>query len=108
VSGALVVLCTAPDREVADRLANDLVELRLAACVNLIGGVRSIYRWEGEVARDDEILLVIKTTEARFGDLGRAIAARHPYQVPEVLALSVADGHAPYLDWILKGVAARD
>ena len=104
---ALVVLCTAPDREIAERLATDLVELRLAACVNLIGEVRSVYRWEGKVARDDEVLLVIKTSQARFADLGRAIAERHPYQVPEVLALSVADSHAPYLDWLLESVAVR-
>lgn len=101
----LVVLVTCPTRQSAGRLAALLVQKRLAACVNIFPGIRSVFRWKGHVDRASEFLLLIKTTSARFPALRRAVCANHPYDVPEVIALKVASGHAPYLDWIHDSVA---
>ena len=98
--GALVVLVTAPTPERAAEIARALVEERLAACGNVVSGVRSIYRWEGSVQDDAEALLLLKTTRPRFEALKERILALHPYQVPEVIALPVQAGSAPYLAWI--------
>ncbi len=100
MSRPLVVLCTIGDAAAAEALARELVEARVAACVNLTGSVTSIYRWKGEIRRDDERLLVIKTSEERFEALREAILARHPYEVPEIVALPIVAGHAPYLAWL--------
>ena len=97
---ALVVLVTAPSPEKAAELARALVAERLAACGNVVPGVRSIYRWEGEVHDDAEALLVLKTTRGRFEALRDRVLALHPYDVPEVIALSVEAGSAAYLAWI--------
>lgn len=96
----LVVLVTTPTPERAAELARALVEERLAACGNVVPGLRSIYRWEGEVQDDPEALLVLKTTRARFEALRDRILALHPYQVPEVIALPVEAGSAAYLAWV--------
>jgi periplasmic divalent cation tolerance protein len=95
---AVVVLCTFPDVEQARVIAAELVERRLAACVNLLPGVESIYRWEGKVERAGEVLAVIKTT--RYAELEAALKELHPYEVPEILALPVAAGLAGYLEWL--------
>jgi periplasmic divalent cation tolerance protein len=97
---ALVVLCTCPDEAAAERIATTLVEEQLAACVNRIPGIASIYRWQGKVCRDSEHLLLIKTTRERFEALRERVVALHPYELPEVIAVDIAAGHAPYLDWI--------
>lgn len=96
----LVVLVTTPTPEVAADLARALVEARLAACGNVVPGLRSIYRWEGAVQDEPEALLVLKTTRGRFEPLREAVLRHHPYQVPEVVALPVEAGSAPYLDWV--------
>ena len=101
---ALVVLVTVPNAEVADTLAAALVGERLAACVNVLGGVRSTYRWKGAVERDEELLCLCKTTRDGFERLCARIVELHPYELPEVIALPVAAGHAPYLDWITASV----
>lgn len=101
--GHRVCLVTAPpDR--ADEIAAALVGERLAACVNVVPGVRSVYRWEGEVARDDEALLIVKTTAAAVGPLEAALRPLHPYDNFELVALEVTDGAAAYLDWIAASV----
>ncbi len=100
VGQARVVLCTAPTLEVAETLARGLVEAGLAACVNLLPGVRSVYRWEGALHVDDEVQMVIKTTAAQFAALERHLQSHHPYDTPEVLALEVADGSHAYLAWL--------
>jgi periplasmic divalent cation tolerance protein len=100
VTDALVVLVTAPTPERAAEIARALVEERLAACGNVVQGVRSIYRWEGKVHEDAEALLVLKTTRARFDALRDRVLALHPYEVPEVIALPVEAGSARYLAWI--------
>jgi periplasmic divalent cation tolerance protein len=97
---ALVVLVTAPTAEKAAEIARAVVEERLAACGNVVPGLRSIYRWEGRVQEDAEALLVLKTTRARFEALRDRVLALHPYEVPEVIALPVAAGSARYLAWI--------
>lgn len=100
MSEALVVLCSIGSAEDAERLARELVERRLAACVNVLPGAVSFYRWKGRVERDEERLLVIKTSAAGFEELRAAIVALHPYELPEVVALPVSAGHAPYLAWL--------
>ena len=95
-----VVFVTAPDAEVAERLARGLVEERLAACVNLIPGIRSFYRWEGAVQNDAEVLLVVKTRTDRLEALASRLQELHPYELPEILGLPVTGGSQAYLDWI--------
>ncbi len=97
---AVVVLVTAPTPERAAEIARAAVAERLAACGNVVPGVRSIYRWEGRVQDEAEALLVLKTTRARFEALRDRVLALHPYQVPEVIALPVEAGSAAYLAWI--------
>ena len=96
----LLVLVTVPTPERAAEMARTLVDERLAACGNVVPGLRSIYRWEGKVQEDDEALLLLKTTRARFEALRDRVLALHPYEVPEVIALPVEAGSAAYLGWI--------
>ena len=96
----IVVLCTAPDQQAARLIGERLVERRLAACVNIVPGLASVYRWEGAVHEDAETLLVIKTRRDLFDEVAADIAAAHPYRVPEIIALPVVRGSASYLDWL--------
>ena len=100
MSEALVVLTNCPDDEVADRIARTLVESGLAACVNRLAPASSIYRWRGAVERATETPLLIKTTRERYAEVEQAIRALHPYEVPEIVALRIEAGFAPYLRWI--------
>jgi periplasmic divalent cation tolerance protein len=95
-----VVLSTFPGAEKAAQVARILVDEQLAACVNLIAGVRSIYRWQAAVQDDAEALAIIKTTAERYPALAARLAELHPYEVPEIIALPLADGHPPYLAWL--------
>jgi periplasmic divalent cation tolerance protein len=108
VTDRLVVLSTVATAEDAERLARALVERRLAACVNVVPGVVSFYRWKGDVHADDERLLVMKTRADRFPALREALVAMHPYEVPEVLAFRVADGAPAYLRWLDESTAEDD
>ena len=101
---AVVVLCTVASAEQAERIASAAVERRLAACANLVP-VTSVYRWKGELERSAEVLLVLKTTREGFEPLREAILALHTYEVPELIALPIEAGHAPYLAWIDENVA---
>lgn len=94
-----MVFCTCPP-DAADELSRGVVEQRLAACVNVLPRIRSVYRWDGAVTADEECLLVIKTTSAAFPALRDWLLARHPYDVPEVIALPVSDGAPDYLTWV--------
>jgi periplasmic divalent cation tolerance protein len=96
----LLCYCTCPDAASAQALAGALVGEGLAACVNRIPAVQSTYRWKGEVTTDSEELLLIKTTASRFAALKERVLALHPYELPELIAVPVVDGHAPYLDWV--------
>jgi periplasmic divalent cation tolerance protein len=102
------VLSTFPDAETAARVARTLVEERLAACVNLVPTVRSIYRWQGAISDDPESLAIIKTTAERYPTLAARIAQLHPYHVPEIIALPLAEGHPPYLAWLAGQVDETD
>ena len=101
MSEVRVVLVTAPDEEVAGSLARALVTERLAACANLVPRVRSIYRWEGEVQDDPEVLIVLKTREDRCDALAARVRDLHPYDVPEVVVLPVGGGSRAYLEWVI-------
>ena len=104
MTGPVLVLSTVARREDAERIAGTLVEERLAACVNVVPGVASIYRWKGAVEREDELLLVIKSRAERMEDLAARLRALHPYEVPEMIILPIAGGHPPYLDWLARSV----
>jgi uncharacterized protein involved in tolerance to divalent cations len=105
-SDAIVVLTTVGSDEQAEAIASALVGERLAACVNVVKGVKSIYRWEGKIARDEERLLVIKTARARFEALRDRVRALHSYELPEIVALPIVAGSNAYLDW-LRGETAE-
>lgn len=95
-----LLYCTCPEAETAQRIAQALVEQRLAACVNIVPGLRSIYRWKGAVQDEAECLLLIKTRESCIERLIESIRGLHPYELPEVIAVPVVAGLTPYLDWI--------
>lgn len=101
----LIVLSTFPDGDTAARIARTLVDEQLAACVNLVPTVRSVYRWQGAICDEAEALAIIKTTAERYAALAARLAELHPYQVPEIIALPIAAGHAPYLAWLAGQVA---
>jgi periplasmic divalent cation tolerance protein len=98
----MVLFSTCPDTDVAARIARSLVEERLVACVNVLPGVRSIYRWNETIEDETEVLLVMKTTAARAAAARERLVALHPYETPEAVALAVADGHDAYLRWVLN------
>jgi periplasmic divalent cation tolerance protein len=100
MSGQAVVLSTAGTEDEASRIARALIERRLAACVNVVPGVRSTYRWQGAVRTDAEWLLIVKTRRDRFDEVRAAIRELHSYELPEVVMLDVAEGDAAYLAWI--------
>ena len=104
---AIVVLSTFPSIEKATDIARTLVGEGLAACVNLVPAVRSIYRWQGNVHDDQEVLAVLKTSRARYDELATRLAALHPYEVPEILAFTVEEGSAAYLEWLRASTAAK-
>lgn len=97
---ARIVYCTCPDEACGERIAGMLVNESLAACVTLLPGAKSVYQWEGALCQDTEVLLMIKTTDAKLADLETRIVQEHPYQVPEVIAVPVIAGLRPYLEWI--------
>ena len=96
----IVILCTCASDEEAERLARSLLEARLAACVNVVPGVRSFYRWQGVVEDASERLLIIKTSRSLFSPVRSAIEKAHSYEIPEIIALPVVDGAANYLRWL--------
>ncbi len=100
----VVVLVTAPNAEKAAEIARAVVEERLAACGNVIPGVRSIYRWEGRVHDDAEALLVLKAPKKRLQELCDRVVALHPYELPEVVGLSIEGGSEKYIDWIIQSM----
>jgi periplasmic divalent cation tolerance protein len=103
----LLVLSTAPSKSEAESIASAVVSAGLAACVNIVPGVTSIYRWKGAVERQSEQILLIKTRAEAFEDLRRAIVSSHSYEVPEVVACRIVSGHKPYLSWLDGSVARR-
>ena len=96
----IVVLITAPNEEEGLRIARSLIETRLAACVNLVGGVRSIYSWQGKIEDDREVLMIAKTQRRLFPQLSEKVKELHTYSVPEIVALPIVEGSRSYLDWL--------
>ena len=99
----ILILTTLPDEQSADALARELVEARLAACVSLGAPVKSMYHWQGATETAQEIPLSVKTRAALFEDVAMAIRARHPYELPEIIAVPISDGLPDYLAWIDAG-----
>lgn len=99
-SDAIVVLLTAADRAEASRLAELLIKTQLAACVQILPEIESIYRWQGKIERQSEVLLLAKTVRSRFAELEGAVRSIHSYETPEILALPVTACSAPYLAWL--------
>ncbi|HIA01157.1 MAG TPA: divalent-cation tolerance protein CutA [Myxococcales bacterium] len=95
-----VVLCTCPDLPTAQKLSTAIVSEQLAACVNIIPAIRSIYRWKGEICDDAEVLMIIKSTSACFDSLQTRLLDMHPYECPEVIAIEISNGNAAYLAWL--------
>lgn len=103
---ALLVLTNLPDRAAAEKLADALIEQRVAACVNLLAPCRSVYRWKNAVQHDEEHPVLIKTTAERYAALEAAIRAVHPYELPEIVAIPIERGLPAYLDWVTAETAA--
>lgn len=101
----LVTLTTCPARDVAERIATALVKGRHAACVNIVPGLTSVYRWEGRIEQDEELLLVAKTTAAAYPGLERTVLELHPDELPEIVAVPVQGGLAGYLQWVSEETA---
>lgn len=101
---AIVVLITTADSEEAERLAEMLIEQRLAACVQILPEIQSVYRWQGKIERQKEVLLIAKSTRLRFEELEREVRAIHSYDTPEIVALPVTVGSKPYLEWLNSSV----
>jgi periplasmic divalent cation tolerance protein len=102
----LLVMCTCPDDTIAAEIATALIEQNLAACVNRIPGVKSWYRWQGHIEKNEEVLLLIKTTGSRLTELEAMVHRLHPHEVPEFIALPIAAGSAAFLQWIRDSVQA--
>jgi len=102
----LLVLTNLPDRAAAERLAEVLVEKRLAACINILAPCRSVYRWQGAVQRDEEHPVLIKTTREAYAELESLIRAHHPYELPEIVAVRIDRGLPAYLDWVAAETAS--
>ena len=107
MTGPVLVLSTVGTPEDAERIAAALVGERLAACVNVVPGLVSTYRWKGGVEKDDELLLVVKTTGETYPALAERLRALHPYKLPEMIVLPIAGGDPPYLDWLAGSVGER-
>jgi periplasmic divalent cation tolerance protein len=103
--GALVVIATVPDQNVGVKIAEEILSLRLAACVHMLPAGRSIYRWQGRIEDTAEILLIIKTTSRRYAELEASIVRLHPFEVPEVIAFPATQVLPQYLDWLLRETA---
>lgn len=97
---AIVVFMTAANGEEATRLADMLVGAHLAACVQILPEIESVYRWQGKIERSSEVLLLVKTTKGKFDDLEREVRALHSYDTPEIVAVPIVAGSAPYLEWL--------
>jgi periplasmic divalent cation tolerance protein len=103
VSDSIIVFMTASNGEEAARLADMLVGAHLAACVQILPEMESVYRWQGKIERAPEVLLLAKTTKSKFEELEREVRALHSYDTPEIIAVPVVAGSAPYLDWLTNG-----
>lgn len=104
---ALLVMTNCPDQACAETIARAVVEAGVAACVNILAPCQSIYRWQGAIETANEVPLLIKTASERYAELEALIRARHPYQVPEIIALPVTAALPAYLDWLAKETGVK-
>jgi periplasmic divalent cation tolerance protein len=104
ISDAISVFITAPNREEARLVAEMLVTNGLAACVQILPEIESVYRWQGTIERQPEVLLIAKTTRGKFTQLETEVRRIHTYETPEIVALAITEGSAPYLEWLIDGV----
>ncbi len=100
----IVVFITAGSKEEAARIADELVKRKLAACVNIVGEVKSVFSWKGRIEKENETLLIIKSKRSVFGKLVKQVKEIHKYEVPEIIALPIVDGSGDYLDWMDKEI----
>jgi periplasmic divalent cation tolerance protein len=101
-SSILITLCTCPNQESAEEIASSLVEQGVAACINIIPKLTSIYKWQGKLEKDSEALMLIKTDQSRYQDLEQALTTLHPYELPEIIAVPVEQGLTGYLNWVTQ------
>ncbi len=106
-SEPIVVLMTAANREEANQIAEMLVSARLAACVQILPEIESVYRWQGEVKREKEILLLAKSVASRFAEVESKVRALHSYETPEIIAVPITESSAPYLEWLFAELKAN-
>lgn len=106
--GTQLVFCNCPNLETAKKIARTLIEEHLAACINCVPGLLSVYRWQNQIEEQAEVLLLIKTSQTRFQALKARILALHPYELPEIVAVDVSAGHPPYLDWVTSETHAQE
>jgi len=100
MSETLVAFCTFPDSDVAEKITRELVELRLAACGNILPKIRSVYQWKGNIESSDEVLSIFKVTSDRYPEFEKKVQSLHPYEVPEIIAFAVTKGLPAYLEWV--------
>ncbi|MCC6141875.1 MAG: divalent-cation tolerance protein CutA [Nitrospira sp.] len=106
-SEPIIVLVTAPGLREGSRISKEIVTSRLAACVNIISGVQSLYRWNGKIVQEKEVMLIMKTTRRRYRKLEQKIKQLHPYEVPEVIAIPLIRGLPQYIEWVEREVANK-
>ena len=100
----IILYCTVPDQQTAEMISKNLVEEKLAACCNIVPGLKSVYRWEQKIQTDDELLLIIKTRSTLYAEVETQIKDLHPYTVPEIIALPLINGSVEYLNWMDENV----
>ena len=101
----IMLLCTCPDRETAASLAHKILQDSLAACINILPGIESVYRWQGKVEQDTEVLMLIKSLSRAADELERIITQNHPYELPEIITVPIDAGSNDYLQWITNNVS---
>jgi len=104
----IIVLTTCNSSEMASSIADSLVSQKLAACVNVIKGVESVYQWQGKIERDNEILLIVKTRQSLFSQVEQVIQELHDYELPEIIAVSIETGEKNYLNWIQSATLSKE
>ena len=100
----IIILITAKDKKEADKIAKALIKNKLAACVNIIGSLRSIFRWQGKIDQAKEALLIVKSKKEKFDRIVKLVKSAHSYAVPEIIAMPIVSGFKPYLDWIDESI----
>lgn len=107
MSEFIVILCTVSSKDEGNKIAGSLVQKRLAACANIIDGISSIYEWKGEICKDEENLMIIKSRKSLFEEIKKEILSLHSYELPEIVSLPITDGLEPYLDWIKENTGQQ-